>query len=554
MNLILTINHNGTITDISNLSDHVNQETQALLVNTSIYSFFSRAQIREVRELFQKAKTGDVQHLSTHITVKNIVYSLKAMALPAHSHSMKGDILCLVQYKNKYRSTMKRLSKNEGNIRTLLKDRPVGLWHYNIEADYVIVTKGIEQISGYSKRRFLADSQLWKTFVHREDFTIFLKAEQDLQTGSSVNIEYRIHGKNGELKYIEERVLATLCPHGKLMFLEGIVTDISEEKKRETSFTYDFPKGRFSEKKTGMASLDVYGLFTTVNEEAQKITGYSEEELLKMNFLDLLPDYEKERASDLFMDMVVKGGEIKNHPIQIIHKSGALVYLNVIGIPLFNGQNIEGLYVVANDITSRIYLKEKLLENRKSFYNICNQLDLAILIGIPDPSSGNCRILEVNRFTCDLLKYEYADLLGMDFNDIVPANSSPFKSLKETGKDFSSVRSIFISSKGKRIPVSLYMHLTSWDGKEIVLFIARLLNQENPVVKKDQNDFGRQLRILMAEMDINTAELAKLTNLTAATISNLRTGKVKKPNIDTATKIANALGVKISYIWPDLKY
>lgn len=67
-------------------------------------------------------------------------------------------------------------------------------------------------------------------------------------------------------------------------------------------------------------------------------------------------------------------------------------------------------------------------------------------------------------------------------------------------------------------------------------------------------DTGKRLRVIMAERNINTNELAKLANLSNATISNLRTGKVKKPNIETANAIAEGLKMRINDIWDSLKY
>ena len=59
------------------------------------------------------------------------------------------------------------------------------------------------------------------------------------------------------------------------------------------------------------------------------------------------------------------------------------------------------------------------------------------------------------------------------------------------------------------------------------------------------------VRILMAEYDLNTQELAHKTGLTPQTISGIRTGRTKNPNSDTKYLIAQAFGVKPNYIWPN---
>ena len=69
-----------------------------------------------------------------------------------------------------------------------------------------------------------------------------------------------------------------------------------------------------------------------------------------------------------------------------------------------------------------------------------------------------------------------------------------------------------------------------------------LLRKQDPATK---------LRIIMAERDINTQELADLAGVSRSTISSLRTGRVRNPNPDTAYLIAKALGVKTNSIWPN---
>lgn len=69
--------------------------------------------------------------------------------------------------------------------------------------------------------------------------------------------------------------------------------------------------------------------------------------------------------------------------------------------------------------------------------------------------------------------------------------------------------------------------------------------------KHPKDDSAARLRMLMAERDINTQELAYMTGLNRATISNIRTGRVKKPNSDTIHLVADALGVKPNSIWRD---
>ncbi|WP_249901310.1 helix-turn-helix domain-containing protein [Paenibacillus sp. PK3_47] len=76
------------------------------------------------------------------------------------------------------------------------------------------------------------------------------------------------------------------------------------------------------------------------------------------------------------------------------------------------------------------------------------------------------------------------------------------------------------------------------------------LKEESAKGRRSGNpDPGRNLRIIMAELDINTSELAARSGLSLATISNLRTGKIIKPQYTTAASISRALSVEIEDLW-----
>lgn len=65
-----------------------------------------------------------------------------------------------------------------------------------------------------------------------------------------------------------------------------------------------------------------------------------------------------------------------------------------------------------------------------------------------------------------------------------------------------------------------------------------------------KDDPATRLRMLMAELDINTQELADSAKVAESTISRIRSGTVKRPTHETARRIAKSMGVKVNIIWP----
>lgn len=557
--LFLNINSEGVITDVFHSAFNAPEELKLKLIGSSIFSHFEEVGSDKVKEYFLYAIKGKQQEFTTPLIYKNLCnYQLNVKAFPLPYNHNGINILAIIQYRNITIDTKRRLHKNEISIKSLGYSEKMGIWQYNKQTNQMLISPGIEKISGYLSKDFLLNQDLYQKIIFPEDFESVKTVAENIEDGRIVMHEYRIITKNKQIKWLQERVFPTLNSHSEVISLEGIWTDVTDEKNSQLDSLINLYQSLMGKNKAGIATVDLNGEFTSVNETAQEITGFSELELLSMNYMDLLLPCEKKRVYDSFINMIYHDKEIQNDTIEMVHKRGHPVNLNVLGVPIFNGENISGMYVIATDISSKLELEEQLLQDRQAFYEIYNQLNLAIFVTEPQKEKDTCRILEANRYACELLGYKYEEMVKMSCHDIVPSRNFRVKAFMESNKEYINMRTILLTKNGEKVPVSLYSHYTEWEGKEIVLSIVRDINIEKISMQDrsllDDHDSGRMLRILMAEMNINTAELAQMTKLTPATISNLRTGKVKKPNIETAEKIAEVLGVKISFIWPSLSY
>ncbi|WP_276319781.1 PAS domain-containing protein [Priestia megaterium] len=57
------------------------------------------------------------------------------------------------------------------------------------------------------------------------------KGQHQLQKGKTIRQQYRIYTKTGEMKWVKDRCIPTLDENGKLVRIDGIIEDITAEKK-----------------------------------------------------------------------------------------------------------------------------------------------------------------------------------------------------------------------------------------------------------------------------------------------------------------------------------
>ncbi len=105
--------------------------------------------------------------------------------------------------------------------------------------------------------------------------------------------------------------------------------------------------------------LDLTGKVTSMNKAAESITGFSQEELLKMNMRDFLTPASDELAR-LMTQRKLAGEERTNYEIDVVQKSGQLITLEVSSrLARSEGKPI-GIQGVARDITTRRHAEEAL--------------------------------------------------------------------------------------------------------------------------------------------------------------------------------------------------
>lgn len=90
-----------------------------------------------------------------------------------------------------------------------------------------------EDIYGYSVREMLDNPNLWYEVIHPEDKRLVEEKVQLFSKGETAYNEHRIIRKDGKVIWVECKVSPTLDETGKLIRIDGFVSDISKRKKEE---------------------------------------------------------------------------------------------------------------------------------------------------------------------------------------------------------------------------------------------------------------------------------------------------------------------------------
>lgn len=111
------------------------------------------------------------------------------------------------------------------------------------QPEIIFITGSVERVIGYSAAEIYADRRLWLNIIHSDDrervLTAFARCKNE---GAGFEIEYRIINKDGSVRQVIDKGEPFLNDKSEITQIEGIITDVSEQKQAEEVQLPEIPK------------------------------------------------------------------------------------------------------------------------------------------------------------------------------------------------------------------------------------------------------------------------------------------------------------------------
>jgi PAS domain S-box-containing protein len=221
-------------------------------------------------------------------------------------------------------------------------------------------------------------------------------------------------------------------------FYGYIVQTLTKEKHQELTISEDKYRGLFENANEGIIILrNPQGQIADVNREVERTSGYTKEELLQNEFLDLFAPEEIEKTRNYLKEVAERGGARADY-LSLKKKDGTFmeVDLSIKRIDLGD----ESFYqVMIRDLTKQRKLEKKIVESKRNLE--------AIFDGIRDQLSlqaPNYDILRVNKAVIENYQKTYQELIGRKCYEVyyqrsVPCERCPVSVTIETKQPASSI-------------------------------------------------------------------------------------------------------------------
>ncbi|MEW6130376.1 MAG: PAS domain S-box protein [Acidobacteriota bacterium] len=350
------------------------------------------------------------------------------------------------------------LRESEERFQALARSSPVGIYCYQTDGRFVYVNERWGEIVGLSREQAMGFG--WVKTLHPDDREKVLKIGREAtKTGSEISVEYRILRPDGRIVWIYGQAVPEYNNEGELIGFIGTLTDITERVKAEEALRESEARFRvIAEASVGVIMMYDTNSFLYVNPATEAITGYSREELLRMNPFDLMhPDY-RGFAAKRFQSRLQGTTVEKSIEYKIVTKSGEERWVEFSVGDFINYQGKKVATATAFDITERKRAEELLAAEKERLSVTLRSIGDGVIATDTDE-----RIVLINRVAEKLTGWKQEEAIGKPLNEIFhiinertrEIRESPVKKVLQTGKAVGMEnRTLLIAKDGKEYPIA----------------------------------------------------------------------------------------------------
>ncbi len=355
------------------------------------------------------------------------------------------------------------LRESEENFHSSFDDAPLGIRIVTMEGETIYANRAILDIYGYDSIEELRTTPVKQRYTP-ESYAQFQTRMEERQRGDVVPSEYEISivRKSGEVRHLQVFRKKALW-NGKMQF-QVIYHDITDGKKMEEMLRESEEKYRYL---VTYAPAAIYELdlasrrFISVNDVMCQLSGYTREEFLSLNPMQLLA----EESRNVFMQRLAKafsGEQVPDAVEYRIRGKNRREFCVLLNTKYSYGpENRITATVVAHDITERKRLEEELILSEKKNRNLVDNT----LVGVYQTNPEG-KILYVNQAFANMFGYDSPEEL-MSINAI-----SLYKNKQDRQKLIEAIK------KDRKL-LNYDLELVTKDGEDKNIILSGVLDGDS---------------------------------------------------------------------------
>lgn len=335
-------------------------------------TFLKNVEGRRASEVIPGIQTTDRELLERYARVSTTgkpevfeiwVEALKMWFLISVYSPGKDYFVCVFDVITERKQTEASLKESEARFRSLYENMTIGMYRTTIDGRILLANPALVKMLGFDSFEQLVDRNLEQE-GYEPDYPRSNFLEKMELYGKITGLESVWNQKNGSALYVRENATAIRDSDQKILYYDGTVEDITEQKlaeealkESEDQFRYIFDHSMMGQ------SITFPSGELQVNDAFCSILGYSADELNNLKWQDFTHPDDFELTENIIKSHLAGEKESSRFIKRYIKKDGSTVWADV-STSLRHDKSGKALYFMTtiNDITD-LKLAEEILRN-----------------------------------------------------------------------------------------------------------------------------------------------------------------------------------------------
>ena len=369
------------------------------------------------------------------------------------------------------------LKESEERLSTMFDAVRDGIIIIDLEVNMLQVNEATLQMTGYSREDLIGKSAL--EFVAEYDR---MKVVEDMaKTLEDKKVKlmpvYHLVRKDGSEFEAELGSGMMLDKEGNVAGFVGVIRDVTERRRMEEEVRKTAEKLRimFDSIKDAVIVSDMSGTILEVNDAALQISGWSREEFVNKNAIEILAEKDRDAAIESIMKQAEGEVTMETAECTLILSGGKELEAEFTASLMRDAEgNPMGTITVARDITERKQMQEELRKTAEKLRIVIESIGDMIIITDRDLKYTNVNEATVRMLGCT----DRESLIGTDITEAVAGRDrdSVTRALKGALKRKTSIEALgyaFVTADGKEFEAEATVEiLRDCAGKVVGLIIS----------------------------------------------------------------------------------